>query len=166
MQARARRWCSSPVIAIAVFAAAGCTLESPLRGPGLQGRTSTLAPTAGPRVVVALTHAVLDNAQRHPFNAQVRQVLRGIEGQPGLLAYSVRMRPFGNEVWTMTVWEDDAARTRFVGSDLHRSAMTAGLPAVRSARFRHVEVAAADIPLGWDRALHLLDEDSRTYSAR
>jgi heme-degrading monooxygenase HmoA len=146
----------APLIAFAGLLA-GCTIATPFR---------SAAPAApGPdRVVLVLTHAVVEPVRRAAFDEHTRRVLESLPGQPGLLGYSVRRQVLGNEAWTMTVWRDEAARARFVASDVHRAAIAAGAPALRSVRFLRIEIAAAELPLSWSRALALLDEHNSEYA--
>jgi heme-degrading monooxygenase HmoA len=138
----------------------GCAISTPHSGPGL-----VKAPGGAParNVVVVVTNAVLDNDQREGFDKHVSKIHKVLGDQPGLVQHSLRKQPFGNEVWTMTVWVDDEARRRFVESSLHRAAITAGAPALRSVRFARVQVSETELPIAWDRALRMLDAAQQSY---
>lgn len=135
----------------------GCTIASPYRSvsdnPALPGETR----------VVALTHAVLDPATRRDFDQQTEAIFNVLGQQPGIVGYSVRRQFFGNEVWTMTTWRDEASRARFVSSQLHRDGIAAGGKAVRLGRFVRIEVPADETPMPWSRALMLLESSAVTY---
>jgi heme-degrading monooxygenase HmoA len=135
----------------------GCAIASPYRSvsdsPALPGETP----------VVALTHAVLDPATRRGFDQQTEAIYNVLGQQPGIVGYAVRRQFFGNEVWTMTTWRDEASRARFVSSQLHRDGIAAGDKAVRQGRFVRIEVPVGDTPMPWSRALSLLESSAATY---
>jgi hypothetical protein len=136
---------------------AGCTIATPYRSvPGQ-------AAAPGETHVVALTHAVLDPAIRRDFDRQTEAIFNVLGQQPGIVGYAVRRQFFGNEVWTMTTWRDEAARARFVTSQMHRDGIAAGGKAVRQGRFVRIEVPAAETPIPWSRALTLLESSAATY---
>lgn len=135
----------------------GCAVGMPYRD--LSGGR----PPAGPTRVVALTHAVLDGAKRGPFDRGSAEVIRSLPAQPGIVGYALRTKPFGNEVWTMTVWEDEASRAAFVRAPVHMAAIRAGSGAILQGRFAHVEVPAQEAPLPWPKALAVLDSDAVRY---
>lgn len=120
-------------------------------------------PASGPTRVVALTYAVLDADKRAPFDRASAEVIRSLAGQPGIVGYKLRREILGDAVWTMTVWESEAARAAFVGSPVHRAAIQTGSAAVRQGRFAHVEVPAAEAPLSWKRALAVLESAEARY---
>jgi heme-degrading monooxygenase HmoA len=137
----------------------GCTIATPFRQlqPEPEGHDAT--------VVLVLTHAIVDNETRAPFDDYTARVVASLKNQPGLIGYAVRRQLFGNEAWTMTVWRDDAARAAFVLGTMHQEAMLNGGPALTSARFRRLQVPASEVPVSWRRAEELLDESSRGYAA-
>lgn len=124
-----------------------CAISTPFRG---------MAPATDSAVLV-VTHAVLDPRTRADFDAQTRNVVDGLPLQPGLLGYSVRRELLGNQVWTITVWADEAARARFVASALHREAMAEGSAAITSIRVRRFALPEGSLPVRWRQALELLD---------
>lgn len=130
---------------------AGCTFATPYRSVAGQ------AAEPGETRVVALTHAVLDPATRREFDRRTEAIFNVLGQQPGIVGYSVRRQFFGNEVWTMTTWRDEASRARFVASQMHRDGIAAGGGAVRLGRFARIEVPAAETPISWSRALTLLE---------
>lgn len=140
----------------------GCAIATPFRGPGyMAGKVTGVAPDQS--VVVVLTNARVHQDRRAPFDLHTRKIVDSLPAQPGLVGYSVRRELFGDEVWTMTVWKTDADRARFVSSDTHRTAMAAGAPALKSVRFSRVLLPAKDLPISWDRAKQILDEQPRQY---
>lgn len=135
----------------------GCAIGLPYRD--LSGGR----PPAGPTRVVALTHAVLDGAKRKPFDRGSEQVIQALPSQPGIVGYALRREMFGDQVWTMTVWEDEASRAAFVRSPVHMAAIRAGADAIRLGRFAHLEVPADRAPLSWKQALAVLESEAVRY---
>lgn len=132
----------------------GCTFATPYRILAPNGADMT---TPGATRVVAITHAVLDPAARRIFDTQIGVISEALKDQPGIIGYRLRRELLGNEAWTMTVWQDEASRARFVASPLHRNAIALSSKAVRQSRSLHVEVPAQEAPLAWDKALALLE---------
>ena len=153
------------VVVVAIHLAAGCTVARPFRGPGFRPGTGVVADDAGDTVVVQLTHAVLDPDLRRPFDEHTELVNDAMTAHEGLIGYSLRKQLFGDEVWTLSVWRDEAALSDFVRSDVYRAAMESGAPAVVSMRSRKLDVPREDIPLSWKRAVELLDEAEAGYGA-
>lgn len=139
---------------------AGCTVSTRIRMP---------APRAGQGpddvLQVSLTHAVLDPKLRGPFDAQVRSLLAAMPDQPGLVLFSARREWFGDQVWTMTAWESEAARSRFFASPRHSEAMRVGGPAIVHVRTKRVELRRGELPLTWPQALALLGDAGWTRSS-
>lgn len=125
------------------------------------------APGAGAndKVVVVLTHIVVDSSQRSEFDRQTRRVIDSMPNQRGLLGYSARRQVFGNEAWTMSVWASDDDRARFVGSAVHQEAIAKSAPAIVNVQLKRLNLARKDVPDGWPRVLELLAQpgDMRTY---
>ncbi len=139
----------------------GCQISTPFQGPGFDRKRGVTADAAGATVFVSLTHAVLDPQTRGPFDDQIDRIHDRLDEQPGLIGHSIGKQLFGTEVFTMSVWVDEAAHDRFVASPLHREAMKAGAPAVLSMRTVTRALPAALIPLPWNQAFALLDAEGR-----
>ncbi len=135
----------------------GCAISLPFRDLS-DGR-----PPTGATRVVALTYAELDGAKRGSFDQASAEVVRSLAQQPGVVGYKLRREPLGDAVWTMTVWEDEAARAAFVRSPVHMAAIQSGAGAIRQGRFARVEVPADEAPLSWRRALAVLDSAEARY---
>lgn len=141
-----------------------CTVSTPFRGPGVE--TAELPDgQAGDKVFVAMTHAVLkdDPALRDLFFDHVETVERSLAANPGFIGFSKRMRLFGNDAWTMTVWSDEKSLEAFVRNRPHRRAMIKADEAVESSRFARFEMAAGEIPPTWDEALARLELQNSGY---
>jgi len=145
------------LLLLLVPALGACTIALPYRD--LSGGRAPESPTR----VVALTYAVLDAAKRAPFDRGSAEVMRSLPQQPGIVGYRLRREIFGDAVWTMTVWESDAAWAAFVRSPVHLAAIREGSGAIRQGRFAHVEVPASETPLSWKRALEVLESEAGRY---
>ena len=152
------------IAALSLLALGGCAIATPFKGPGFDPKEGVTL--EGPdRVVVAVTKAVLqgDSNERSGFWTNVRRVEASLESRQGLIGYSLRRQLFGATAWTMTVWVDEASLDAFVGSRVHQTAIEQSLPALSQTGFARVEVGRDDIPLPWDRAVEILEEDGRHY---
>jgi hypothetical protein len=138
----------------------GCTIGMPF--PDLPAAAPGGA--RGEPVVLVLTHVVVDRARRGEFDRQNRRVLASMDQHPGLLGYSARRELFGENGWTMSVWETDEARAAFVRTGVHREAIARSMPALVRVRLRRVTVERDALPEDWDDVLRLLDmpEGTRT----
>lgn len=157
-----RPWLAPTLLALGGIvwgAGAGCAVSSPFRGPAVARWSGRLKLDPGQPVVVALTQARLDPDRRKPFDRATRRVYGSLESQPGLLAYSVRTRIGAAEVWTMTVWTDEASLDAFLASELHRSAIRDGRASLVGGRTLRQSFPAAKVPLPWKVAEELLERE-------
>ncbi len=140
-------------------AGAGCAVSSPFRGPGVSRWSGRLNLDPEQSVVVAWTQARLDPDRRKSFDQATHRVFRELGSQPGLLGYSVRTRIGAAEVWTMTVWMDEASLDAFLASKLHRSAIRDGRGSLVGGRTLRRSFPAAKVPLPWAMAEGLLERE-------
>ncbi len=117
------------------------------------------------KVVLVLTHVVVDPKQRSEFDRQTGKVLASMSSHPGLIGYAARRQLFGNEGWTMSVWASDEARAQFVRSAVHREAIAKSMPALVTVELKRLTLARTDLPADWDQVLSLLADPAgrRTY---
>ncbi len=141
----------------AVLSLASCEIARPFRGPGYSKSEGVTLPDAGPTVWVAVTNAQVDNATRGVFDDFTRQTIESLPSNDGYIGHSVRARVLGNEVWTMTIWRDEASLNDFVGSPTHRAAMRKGLPPVIRAKFLRFEHPTNEVPPTWSDMLKRLE---------
>ncbi len=125
-------------------------------GTGWPNLAPVPASAANETVVLVLTHVVVDPRRRGDFDRQNSRVLASIGQHPGLLGYAARRQVFGNQGWTMSVWANDAARSAFVNSSVHREAIAQSLPALLNVETKRMTVARKDLPADWDAVLQLL----------
>ncbi len=141
---------------IALAAATGFTVGVSFRGPGYDPEHGVTAKGAGETAVVAITYGRVASGERSTFRAQLRSVLDDMSDQSGLIGYAVRKELFGDDVWTMSAWVDEAALRDFLGADAHQAAVASGTVAAGSFRYAQVEIPTGDLPLDWNRALEIL----------
>jgi heme-degrading monooxygenase HmoA len=142
------------LVVVLALAIPGCQAAAPFRGPGAANPKAVSG--VGETVVVAVTHAVLDGSNRRPFDEYSAKVVRSLPSQDGFVGYSLRSRIAGNEVWTMTVWRDEAALDAFVSSEAHEAAIASGLQSVVSGQFTRFECPVDDCPPKWSSIMERL----------
>lgn len=143
--------------AVAVLILASCGAARPFRGPGYSKSEGVTLPGAGPTVWVGITNAQVDSGTRGVFDDFTRQTIESLPSNDGYIGHSVRARVLGNEVWTMTIWRDEASLDAFVSSPTHRAAMRKGLPPVIRAKFLRFEHPTSEVPPTWDDMLKRLE---------
>ena len=150
--------------AFCALALTGCAVATPFRGPGYDPDLGVTLEGNG-SVVVAVTEAVLrnDRFKRTDFWTQVSSVEGTLIEMPGLIGYSKRTSLFGPQAWTVTVWKDEASLNAFVQSDVHQRAIAEAFDALKLARFVRFQAARTDVPVSWDRAIEMLEQQGRQY---
>ncbi|MGB1117976.1 MAG: hypothetical protein ACPG30_04625 [Parvibaculales bacterium] len=115
-------------------------------------------------VIVSVTHVVLqkDRTQARRFWSFNQRVVDTLAENQGYLGHKLRLRLFSGEAWTMTVWEDRAALSRFVFGDVHDTAIMEAMSAVADGRSFTASVSVDQLPLSWDEAEELMDEKGRS----
>lgn len=146
-----------------------CAISTPFRGPGYDSSDGILLTlNAEQSVVVGLTKAVIgsDREKNKDFDRNLWNVVDRLNAQPGLIGYSVRKQLFGDELWTMTVWKDEASLIAFVQSQSHTRAIEEGDVALTDSSFVRVIVDAKSIPLEWNQVIAWIDEHGRPFPRR
>lgn len=139
------------IVALLAAWLGGCAIATPLD-------TRRVRAAAPPGLLqVSITHAVVDPARRADFFRWTRRVADVLDGQPGLLAHSIRRELLGDEAWTVTVWASAAHRDRFVRSDTHRRAMSEASTGIAALRVARLEIAADALPMDWSEVLEMLE---------
>ncbi len=142
--------------AAGLFALSSCEMSTRFAGAGYTKGKGVTLPGVGDTVVVGVTHAVLDPDNRRAFDEHTRRVVRSLPELDGYIGHSLRTRVLGHEVWTMTVWKDDASLNAFVRASTHRTAIREGLSGVRQAQFLRMEIPVDQVPPTWDDILERL----------
>ncbi len=155
-------WGIIPLTGLLAFLASCAEVATPFRGPRYDPSSRTLMPIEsaeadGDRTyILALTNATLDRSRRGIFDDYTRELEKALPDTPGLVGFSIRARPLGSEVWTMTLWTSDEAADDFVGSPLHRKAIREAMPAVITSRFYRGPWTST-MPPTWAEAKALLE---------
>jgi heme-degrading monooxygenase HmoA len=120
------------------------------------------------QVVVGITHVTTgdDSSKNDLFWDHTMRVVDSLPSHSGYLGHKIRKQLFGNEAWTMTVWQDEDALQNFVSGEKHSDAIQNGLDAVVKARFVRFTIAKSKIPLSWDDAEKIMDEKGRDLYGR
>ncbi|MBJ7414604.1 MAG: antibiotic biosynthesis monooxygenase [Niveispirillum sp.] len=142
----------------------GCAFSTPFKGPGYARGTGVTLSGDGP-VVIALSKATLKagSAGRAQFWDHTSRVHSSLDGQPGLIGYSLRRTLDGSTGWTMTVWRDDESLRAFIRSDVHRTAIKSAMDSLDNATFARFIHPRASVPPTWDEALVILERDGYSY---
>lgn len=135
----------------------GCTIARGFDGPGFDDGSVQSIPADQP-VTVMLTYGKLDGDKREPFDRYVGIIDDALPQSPGLIGYSLRKELFGDEVWTMSVWDSQDSLWRFVYGDVHGAAMSEASEASIIFTSALFERPAGEIPLDWEEAEQILAE--------
>jgi CheY-like chemotaxis protein len=65
----------------------------------------------------------------------------------------LRAQFLAKRFWTLSVWEDQSALTRFVHAQPHAQTMDVMMPHMGETQFLTWSVKGSEIPLSWDDAL-------------
>lgn len=95
------------------------------------------------------------------FLRMVLKVRRQLAGAPGLVGYSLDARPSARRYWTLSVWEDRDALSRFVAANPHAAVMTRLRARMGETRFTTWQQKGADLPPRWPDARARLDQEAR-----
>ncbi|WP_426116816.1 antibiotic biosynthesis monooxygenase [Massilia sp. PWRC2] len=129
----------------------GCSISTPFKW--VEAPVHDSSARVDDDVLIALTHAHVDSAQRKLFDDGANRVLQSLPSQPGLVGYSVRKQLFGDEVWTATVWTDETAMLQFVRSPDHVRAVRDSSSAVRNIEYVRLHVRRSALPVSWSQLL-------------
>jgi heme-degrading monooxygenase HmoA len=132
---------------------AGCSVSMPFKWVAGPVQNASASARLDEEVLVAVTHARVDGAKRKLFDEGATRVLASLASQPGLVGYSVRRQIFGDEVWTATIWTDEASMIRFVRSPDHVRAASESRSAVRSIEYFRLRVRRSALPVSWRQLL-------------
>lgn len=132
---------------------AGCAISTPYPRLNLLGQRESNKP-----VILVITKIVINPLERQAFDRETTKVMRSMSKQPGMIGYSARMQLFGNEGWTISLWEDTSSLDRFVRSAAHAAAIETSMSAVQTVDVKQMSLPLEAIPSDWDAALSLLAE--------
>jgi hypothetical protein len=94
------------------------------------------------------------------FFRYVMAVRSQLAGAEGLVGYSLRAEPLGHRYWTLSVWRDEDALTRFMGSAPHVEIMRKLGPEMGDTKFLRWTVSSTNAVVSWPEALERLEADA------
>ena len=92
------------------------------------------------------------------FLRDVVIVNRQLKRSDGLVKMSLWAEPSLKRYWTLSIWQDKASMTAFVGAEPHRSVMRRSPERLGDTAFEEFEVGADEIPVPWDAAIRRLND--------
>jgi hypothetical protein len=104
--------------------------------------------------LVLLSFLPLRHSWRVPwFLLHTVRIMNQLKGSTGLAGYSLFARPLAKSFWTLSVWEDESALSRFVRALPHAQTMNVMAAHMGKTNFIRWTVKGSEIPPGWDDAL-------------
>ncbi len=141
------RRCSVATFLILVGLLGGCKVGSQFK---LVDKSAIeLAENRSLLLVITYIETGTDSAKNRVFWRHVRHVFTTMEQHDGLVGYAVRRELFGNKGWTISVWQDEESKKKFVDSKPHREAIKNGLPALTKTIFISLPINAKQLPMKW-----------------
>lgn len=108
-----------------------------------------------------LTHYPLKAGRRTSrVLSYVRLVQRRLDRCEGLVGYAFRANFYRQQLWTLSVWTDEAALRTFLDDVTHQQASEDLAAYVERPQTRQWRISGADVPPSWDDALARLDDGS------
>lgn len=106
-----------------------------------------------------LTHYPLKAGRRTSrVLSYVRLVQRRLDRCEGLVGYAFRANFYRQQLWTLSVWTDEAALRTFVDDVTHQQASEDLTSYVERSETRKWWISGEDVPPSWDEALAQLDD--------
>ena len=138
----------------------GCAVAQPFAGPGWDPDEGLTADVEGP-IIVTATYAKIASGEKRAFNDHVDRIAESLDAGPeGLIGYSLRGELAGDEVWTVSAWEDEDALMWFIASEAHLAAMQEVSTLTEDAHFaRWEEPEPAALVIDWDDIEARLESD-------
>jgi len=115
-------------------------------------------------VIVSITYAKTgeESEKNKSFWKNVNLIKDNIKENSGLIGVSISKRIFGNEAWTMTVWEREEDLENFIISKRHSQAIDESEEALAISKFARLKMKRKEIPIDWEKAVNILaDQKSR-----
>lgn len=104
--------------------------------------------------IALLSYLPVKRGSRIPwFMLHATRIMGQLRRSTGLVGYSLRARLMAKSFWTLSVWEDEAALSRFVRAQPHAGTMAAVAPHMDKPRFVHWTLKGSEVPVDWEDAL-------------
>jgi hypothetical protein len=120
---------------------------------------SFAAPESGREYHAVLSYLPLNKFRAMPkFMRYTFQIRREMAASKGLIGYSLDANIPRWEFWTLSVWEDEEASSRFVQQTPHSRVMTGLLPHGGQTEFLRFRVDGSSVPPSWEEARRRMRE--------
>ena len=83
-------------------------------------------------------------------------IRRQLKHATGLIGYTLQARIFSKHFFTLSVWENEEALSRFIEQEPHRTIMAKLAGAMGETEFQIFSVKGAELPLSFKKELHRL----------
>jgi hypothetical protein len=125
--------------------------------------TTSARPADGSVTVMASRLELRRRRDVVSFLAAALRIRRQMLGSPGALGLSLIARPLHRTFWTLSAWQDQAALSAAAGRQPHRQIMTRFRPRMAGSNFVTWTAPATALAIGWDYALHRLDNPDTVH---
>jgi len=116
--------------------------------------TTLVRTDPGREYLVLLSYLPLRVYRKIPaFFRYTIQIQGQLRETPGVIGYSMRVKVWKRNFWTLSVWENERALTDFVGKAPHREAMKKISPYMGATKFTRWKVPGSAIPPDWADAV-------------
>jgi len=123
--------------------------------------TQASEPDPDRRYLAILTHYPLQAGRRTSrVLGYVRLVQRRLDECDGLIGYALRANFYRQQLWTLSVWSDEASLRAFLDDIAHQQASDDLMAYVTGAETRQWWIQGHEIPPTWDDALAQLSDPS------
>lgn len=122
----------------------------------------SITPTQrGDEYVALLTYLPLASWRSIPkFIRHTRRIQRQLRHTDGVIGYALDAHPIRREFWTLSVWQNDEAISRFVHNDPHHQTMDDLAARMGTTSFTRWPIDAASVPPNWRDAQRRAQPDS------
>ncbi|NRA47454.1 MAG: hypothetical protein HRU09_21100 [Oligoflexales bacterium] len=136
---------------------ASCSLNfaGPLKGPLLLD--AQIRPNIANEVIVAISNARLKRHLRSSFLHTSDELYKNLNEVEGYVGGSMRLEPFGDQVWTLTIWTEKEAMDSFF-RETHMATAFAQNDAIVKFRSTHFSMNSAKIPDTWEQAMEKIEK--------
>ncbi|MFK7827586.1 MAG: hypothetical protein AB8G05_25805 [Oligoflexales bacterium] len=135
-----------------------CSLDfsAPLAGPLLLN--AQIRPKVANEVIVAITNANVERHLRSKFLDISKEFYSSLYSVEGYVGGSLRLEPFGNQVWTLTIWKDKDALDRFALEQPHMASIFSNSEGIIKSRSTSFAMKSKLVPEVWEKAIATLEK--------
>ncbi|MEM9016293.1 MAG: antibiotic biosynthesis monooxygenase [Verrucomicrobiota bacterium] len=114
----------------------------------------------GQSFLAVATYGEIKRGKGSQFFNELKATMDSLLDRGGLVGYAARKQLLGPKVWTISVWEDEAALRSFLRSTAHQKAAQNETILPDSFRSSFFQVTASDLPIPWRRARTALKKEA------